>query len=69
LKGCEGPGIADVAARRVQVDPGQERGELGGGHLDAAGGGVGDTEGAAFESLGPGIPQVTVCKLKRQMEL
>jgi hypothetical protein len=40
---------------RVQVDAGQKRGEIGGGHLDAPGRGVRDAEGAAFEPLDLGI--------------
>ena len=37
LKGGGGPGIAGPSPGRVQVDAGQERGEFGGGHLDAIG--------------------------------
>ena len=53
MKGCDGPRVAGPPSGRVQVDAGQERGELGGGHLDAAGRGVGEAEGPAFEPLGP----------------
>ena len=53
LKGRVGPGIAGPAAGGAQVDPGQQRGEIGGGHLDTAGGGGRDPEGAALEPLGP----------------
>src|SRR5205814_1569922 len=53
LEGCTGPGVAVPPSGRVQVDAGQERGELGGGHLDAPGRGERDAEGAALEPLGP----------------
>src|SRR5205807_2307079 len=53
LEGCLGPRVAVPPSGRVQVDAGQQRGELGGGHLDATGRGVRDAEGAALEPLGP----------------
>src|SRR3954454_10114982 len=53
LEGRRGPRVAVPPSGRVQVDAGQERGEIGGGHLDAPGGGVRDAEGAALEPLGP----------------
>jgi hypothetical protein len=55
LRGCDEPGVSDAAAGRVQVDAGQQRGEFGGGHLDAAGRGVRNAVGAAFEPLDVGI--------------
>ena len=51
LKGSFGPGVADAAAGRVQVDASQEGGEFGGGHLDAIGGGGRNSEGPALESF------------------
>jgi len=60
LKRSTGPGVADTPAGRVQVDAGQEGGQFGGGHLDATRRGGGDTEGPAFESLGPDGHAVTV---------
>src|SRR5690242_13125100 len=53
LKWCSGPGVAVPPAGRVQVDAGQEGGEIGGGHLNPPGRGGGEAEGAAFEPLGP----------------
>ena len=45
---------------RVQVDAGQQRGEFGGGHLDALGPGGREAEGPAFEPLGPDGQAVAV---------
>src|ERR1700677_1363798 len=53
LKRSFGPGVADAASGRVQVDASQEGREFGGGHLDAIGGGGRNAEGPALESLGP----------------
>src|SRR5207237_2341172 len=53
LEGCRGPGVAVPPSGRVEVDAGQERRELGGGHLDAPGRGLRDAEGPALEPLGP----------------
>src|SRR5512135_3313581 len=53
LEGCDGPRVAVPPSGRVQVDAGQERGEIGGGHLDATGRGLRDAEGPALEPLGP----------------
>ena len=55
LKGSAGPGVADPPPGRVQVDAGEERGEFGGGHLDAIGPAARDAEGPAFESFDVGI--------------
>src|SRR5262245_53744460 len=60
LKRCVGPCVAVAPPGRVQVDTGQKRGEIGGGHLDPAVRGVGDAEGPAFESLRPDGQAVTV---------
>ena len=46
-----GTGVADAASRRIQIDPSQEGGEFGGGHLDAIGGGGRNTEGPASSRL------------------
>jgi hypothetical protein len=53
LKGSFGPGVADAASGRVQVDASKEGGELGGRHLDAIGGSGWNAEGSAFEAFGP----------------
>ena len=53
LKKSNGPAVADTPAGRVQVDARQEGGKFGGGHPDATRRDGGDTEGPAFESLGP----------------
>src|SRR5262249_54442917 len=54
------PGIADPPPGRVQVDAGQEGGELGGGHLDAVGPDGREAERPALEPLGPDGPAVAV---------
>src|SRR5882757_11510923 len=53
FNGCARSRVARSPSGRVEVDAGQECGEVGGGHLDAGGVGVGDAEGAAFQSFGP----------------
>jgi hypothetical protein len=60
LKGGAGTGVADAPPGGVQVDAGQERGEIGGGHLDAIGSGCGDAEGPALEPFGPDGQAVAV---------
>src|ERR1700722_15018652 len=60
LKGSNGPRVAVSPSGGVQVDAGQERGEIGGGHLDAAGGGMRDAVGAALEPLGPDGQTITI---------
>src|SRR5512142_2730471 len=55
LKGRGGPGVAGPAAGGAQVDASQQRGEIGGGHLDAAVDGGRDAEGPALKPLDVGI--------------
>ena len=53
LKWGVGTGVADPPAGGVEVDAGQQRREVGGGHLDAIGPGGGDAEGPALQPFGP----------------
>src|ERR1700722_20539329 len=53
LKGRFGPGVADAASGRVQVDASKEGGGLGGRHFDAIRSSGGNAEGSAFETFGP----------------
>ena len=55
-----GPGIADPASGRVQVDAGEQSGDFGGGHLDTIGLGGRQAEGPAFEPFGPDGQPVAV---------
>ena len=55
-----GAGIAGPPPGGVQVDAGQERGEFGGGHLDAIGPGGREAEGPALEPFGPDGQAVAV---------
>ncbi len=60
LRGGAGTGVAGSPPGGVQVDAGQERGEFGGGHLDAIGSGDGDAEGPALQPLRPDGQAVAV---------
>ena len=59
-KWCGGASIAGPPPGGIEVDASQKAGEVGGGHLDAIGRGVGDAEGPAFESFGPDDQPVAV---------